>query len=109
MSDRGVGRWLFTTITAALGGIAALQVSGAPAAVGVTILVAASAATVIARSELPSPADMSDRRALATTGLLVGVIAVGVLGNRLALGILAAMALYLTVWVASPAAPTPAR
>jgi hypothetical protein len=99
VNEHRVGTWLFTTVTAMLAGFAAIILSGSPLVIGVAVLVATAAATVVGRSSLPSPARMSDVRAAGAAGLFAVVLAAGVLGGEPATGLLVGMGLYLTVWL----------
>lgn len=99
MSDRRVGPWLFTTVTAILAGFAALVLTRSVPVVGAAVVVATVAATVVGRSELPSPARMSDRRAAIAGVLFAVVLGAGVVGREPTTGLLVGMGLYLTVWL----------
>jgi hypothetical protein len=70
VNEHRVGTWLFTTVTAMLAGFAAIILSGSPPVIGVAVLVATAAATVVGRSSLPSPARMSDGRGCLPSSLL---------------------------------------
>ena len=101
-----IGAWLFTTVTAALAALVAIALTGHVVVTAAFVIAATAAATAVSRSELPSPARMSDRRAAGTAALLALVVGAGALSGQLASGLLVGLTLYLTVWVLgeSPAA-----